>query len=117
MKKALRIILIINAFALLPCAIGTILGDFFYDIPIDKIPILLKYILMPAFIVAIFLRCLFLPYIFLAFTTVAYPIMFIKDKKEGKVSVPEIIYFVLLTAVCILGVFSLEPRFAAAMGI
>ena len=111
MKLTLRIILAANTFALLPCAIMGISENLFLWLPGG-----IRYVMYASAIpVLAALKIFYLPYIFCAFTTIFYPISFIKDRKNGKLSIIEIICFVLLSAICITGVCSLEWFFESAL--
>lgn len=59
------------------------------------------------------LRCLYFPYIITAALSVIYAIMLWKTRSPAK----EIVLFIVILLVCVLGVVSVEEAFHAAMSV
>ena len=109
--KRIKKVFLINAILLLPCTYLTLFKFFNAD------PSVQSKIWTSGFLgltlPVVFLRILYIPYIVTFAVGIAYFVFLVKEKPQIK---DYLFYFVLLI-VSILGLFSLEEVFMAAMGI
>ncbi len=109
-----KIFSIIHTVVMFPFACVTLIrlfGGTSFD-PMN-VPDVIAYIFAIPFFIGILLRCLFIPYIFGAVLAVLYIVFFIKSDRSKR----DIILFVILQLICILGYISLESAFEAAMSV
>lgn len=106
-----KILYIINAITLLPCSFITVINmlerlGIIHVWPWDRF--FLGFIIPVAL-----LRCLYLPYIITVVLSLIYAVMLWKNKSPIK----EIVIFIVVLLVCVLGIVSVEEVFHAAMSV
>ena len=106
-----KILYIINAITLLPCSCITVI-NLLERLGIIHVWPWNRFFLGMILPVAL-LRCLYFPYIITAALSVIYAIMLWKTRSPAK----EIVLFIVILLVCVLGVFSVEEAFRAAMSV
>ena len=106
--KIIKFAFLVNTVLLLPCAYLTI-----FKLISANPDSIWSFGFLGLTLPIVLLRCFYLPYIF----TVVLSIIYLKYLIQLKFPIKDLLLFILLITICILGLLSLEEVFLAAMGI